>query len=41
MKYDGGGYGEGVLSKWTFLEARNFALPHQPSSEPRAAAENP
>lgn len=39
MDYDGGGYGEGILSKFTFLKARNFALPHQPSSEPRAAAE--
>lgn len=39
MEYDGGGYGEGVLSKLPILEARNNALPHQPGSEPRAAAE--
>lgn len=39
MKYDGGGYGEGVLSKQPILLARNIALPHQSSSEPRAAAE--
>ena len=39
MEYDGGGYGEGVLSKFPILEARNIALPHQSRSEPRAAAE--
>jgi endonuclease/exonuclease/phosphatase family metal-dependent hydrolase len=39
MDYDGGAYGEGVLSKRPILAARNVALPHQPNSEPRAAAE--
>lgn len=39
MEYDNGEYGEGVLSKWTFLQTRNIHLPHQSSSEPRAAAE--
>lgn len=39
MDYDGGAYGEGVLSKWPILSAKNIPLPHQPTSEPRAAAE--
>lgn len=39
MDYDGGAYGEGVLSKRPIVAARNVALPHQPDSEPRAAAE--
>lgn len=39
MPYDGGGYGEGILSKYTFLQTRNLALPHQPGKEPRAALE--
>jgi len=39
MNYDGGEYGEGVLSKYTFLQTRNVALPYAPGSEPRAALE--
>lgn len=39
MKYDGGEYGEGVLSKYTFLNTRNVGLPHSTGSEPRAALE--
>lgn len=39
MPYDGGEYGEGVLSKYSFLETRNWALPHGPDKEPRAALE--
>ena len=39
MKYDGGEYGEGVLSKYSFLETRNVALPYTPGNEPRAALE--
>lgn len=39
MPYDGGEYGEGVLSRYTFLQTRNVALPHQPGKEPRAALE--
>lgn len=37
MYYDGGEYGEGVLSSYTFVGTENFALPHLPDSEPRAA----
>jgi len=39
MPYDDGEYGEGVLSKHTFLFARNVALPFSPGNEPRAAIE--
>ena len=39
MHYDGGEYGEGVLSKHTFLQTRNVALPYIPGDEPRAALE--
>jgi endonuclease/exonuclease/phosphatase family metal-dependent hydrolase len=39
MPYDGGEYGEGVLSKYSFLQTRNVGLPHSPSNEPRAALE--
>jgi endonuclease/exonuclease/phosphatase family metal-dependent hydrolase len=39
MKYDGGEYGEGVLSKYTFLSTRNVALPYHEGDEPRAALE--
>ncbi len=39
MKYDGGEYGEAVLSKYTFLQSRNVALPYTPGNEPRAALE--
>lgn len=39
MKYDGGEYGEGVLSKYSFLQTRNVALPYTPGNEPRAALE--
>ncbi|WP_339704893.1 endonuclease/exonuclease/phosphatase family protein [uncultured Kriegella sp.] len=38
MYYDGGEYGEGVLSKYSFISTENIALPHLPNSEPRAAA---
>ncbi|SHJ92048.1 endonuclease/exonuclease/phosphatase family protein [Pseudozobellia thermophila] len=38
MYYDGGEYGEAVLSRYSFVETRNVALPHLPDSEPRAAA---
>lgn len=37
MYYDGGEYGEGILSDYTFIETENFALPHLADSEPRAA----
>ena len=39
MPYDGGEYGEGVLSKHTFLQTRNVDLPFIPGDEPRAALE--
>jgi endonuclease/exonuclease/phosphatase family metal-dependent hydrolase len=39
MNYDGGEYGEGVLSRYTFLKSRNVALPYTPGNEPRAALE--
>lgn len=39
MKYDGGEYGEGVLSKHSFISSRNVPLPHLLTSEPRAALE--
>lgn len=39
MHYDGGEYGEGVLSKHTFLNTRNVPLPYIPGDEPRAALE--
>jgi endonuclease/exonuclease/phosphatase family metal-dependent hydrolase len=39
MYYDGGEYGEGILSKSTFLSTRNVALPYTKGNEPRAALE--
>ncbi len=39
MPYDGGEYGEGILSKYSFLATRNVALPFSPGNEPRAALE--
>lgn len=37
MYYDGGEYGEAVLSKYTFVSTENLPLPHLSTSEPRAA----
>jgi endonuclease/exonuclease/phosphatase family metal-dependent hydrolase len=39
MKFDGGEYGEGILSRHSFIQSRNIALPYSPGSEPRAALE--
>jgi len=39
MPYDGGEYGEAVLSKWSFISSRNIPLPHSEGNEPRAALE--
>lgn len=39
MKYDGGEYGEAVLSRYSFIGSRNIPLPHSPEYEPRAALE--
>jgi len=39
MPYDGGEYGEGILSKWSFVSTRNVPLPYTEGNEPRAALE--
>lgn len=39
MVYDGGEYGEGILSRYSFLTTRNVLLPHDEGHEPRAALE--
>ena len=39
MSYDGGEYGEGVLSRYSFLTTKTHALPFMPGQEPRAALE--
>jgi len=39
MPYDGGGYGEGILTKMPIIASRNIPLPHSPGNEPRAALE--
>lgn len=39
MPFDGGEYGEGILSKFSLIESRNVALPYSPGNEPRAALE--
>lgn len=39
MDFDGGGYGEGILSKYPIIASRNVPLPHSPGNEPRAALE--
>ncbi len=39
MNFDGGGYGEGILTKMPIIASRNVPLPHSPENEPRAALE--
>jgi endonuclease/exonuclease/phosphatase family metal-dependent hydrolase len=39
MFYDGGEYGEAVLSRYTFIASRNISLPWTGNNEPRAALE--
>lgn len=39
MYYDGGEYGEGILSKYSFIRTRNVPLPYTPGNEPRSALE--
>ncbi len=39
MDYDGGGYGEGILTKMPIIASRNIPLPHSPGNEPRTALE--
>lgn len=39
MNFDGGGYGEGILTKMPIIASRTINLPHSPNNEPRAALE--
>jgi len=39
MDYDGGAYGEAVLSRFPISSSRNIPLPHSKGNEPRAALE--
>jgi endonuclease/exonuclease/phosphatase family metal-dependent hydrolase len=39
MYYDGGEYGEGILSRYSFITTRNVPLPFTPGNEPRTALE--
>jgi endonuclease/exonuclease/phosphatase family metal-dependent hydrolase len=39
MSYDGGEYGEGILSRFTFLKTRCHPLPFSEGNEPRSALE--
>jgi len=39
MYFDGGEYGEGILSRYSFLSTRNHDLPAQEGHEPRSALE--
>lgn len=39
MKYDGGEYGQAILSKHSFVSTRNVPLPHSEGREPRTALE--
>ncbi len=39
MYYDGGEYGEGILSRYSFIASRNVPLPCVEGQEPRAALE--
>ena len=39
MFYDGGEYGEAVLSRYSFIASRNIPLPYTGNNEPRAALE--
>ena len=39
MNYDGGEYGEGILSKYSFKSTRVHSLPYSEGHEPRAALE--
>ena len=39
MKFDGGEYGEGVLSRYSFVGSRNIPLPSPKGKEPRSALE--
>jgi len=39
MPFDGGEYGEGILSRYSFIATRSHPLPAQEGKEPRAALE--
>ncbi len=39
MAYDGGEYGEGILSRFSFKQTKINPLPHSPEHEPRTALE--
>ena len=39
MYFNGGEYGEAILSEYTFFQTRNVALPFTPGREPRTALE--
>jgi endonuclease/exonuclease/phosphatase family metal-dependent hydrolase len=39
MRFDGGGYGEGILTKMPIISSRNVTLPHSHGNEPRCALE--
>ncbi len=39
MPFDGGEYGEGILSRYSFLSSRNHALPSGEGKEPRSGLE--
>jgi len=39
MDYDGGEYGEAILSRYSFISTRNVPLPFTEGREPRAAVE--
>lgn len=39
MDFDGGEYGEAVLSRWPIRKTRVHPLPHAPNAEPRCALE--
>ena len=39
MNFDGGEYGEGILSNYSIVQSRNISLPYTPGNEPRAALE--
>ena len=39
MRFDGGEYGEGILSRYSFIRTRTVTLPYTPGNEPRTALE--
>ena len=39
MNFDGGEYGEGILSNYSIVQSRNISLPYTLGNEPRAALE--